>query len=68
MGPGDMCLIVNWNVAPINRRGRTLGGAHPRCAELSAGPGPNAAALSWKVATSQALGAELHFWAGTGSQ
>eukprot|EP00969_Alexandrium_andersonii_P074287 3277054-Alexandrium_andersonii.AAC.1 len=45
-----------------------LGNTRPRCAELSAGPGPDTTALPWRVAISQAKRTELHFWAGVGSQ
>eukprot|EP00969_Alexandrium_andersonii_P032637 1425135-Alexandrium_andersonii.AAC.1 len=45
MGPGDTRLLVNWQIKPVNRRSKSLGDMHPQCAELTAGPGPNATAL-----------------------
>eukprot|EP00969_Alexandrium_andersonii_P112901 4990307-Alexandrium_andersonii.AAC.1 len=68
MGPGDTCLLVNWNARPINQWSMALGSTRPCCAELSAGPGPDTTALPWRVAISQAKRTELHFWAGVGSQ
>eukprot|EP00969_Alexandrium_andersonii_P029230 1275785-Alexandrium_andersonii.AAC.1 len=68
MGPGDTCLLVNWQAKPTNSWSGTLGETHPQCAELTAGPGPNTTALPWRVATCQTNGNEIQFWAGIGSQ
>eukprot|EP00969_Alexandrium_andersonii_P087066 3841328-Alexandrium_andersonii.AAC.1 len=67
MGPGDTCMLVDWQVKPANAWGTTLGETHPRCGELSASPGPSTTALPWRVASSQVEGTEVQLWAGIGS-
>eukprot|EP00969_Alexandrium_andersonii_P164728 7281394-Alexandrium_andersonii.AAC.1 len=59
MGPGDTCLLVNWQVRPINRWSKALGETHPQFAELTAGPGPNTTALPWRAARCQTNGDEI---------